>query len=537
LKIKNLFINELKLPDHDKKVNLNILDSYRHRKIYNKSSSRNISLNHSFADFYPLGALNDSLNKRRIQKIFRDPSFEIKNKNKLNNSYSGNNSFSFASSSILKSFNFMGQQVNKDLKDDFNNESTSNNLNFSEKDKNIVVQDKINSVQMENNSQKNINQPSNNDEQAKTSSDNINSSETKVKKDNEQFLSDGKTLNDFKTKTLRLTVKEYENTVFSVLEVNPSMFAIGFLNGEIDIYDTRDIICLFSILEHNSRINNMFLLKEPNTILSSSFDYTMKKIKLIEEKKTYVIEFIFDGYDNIIYKGIELNNGNILSISFGGEINIWNKLTNKAYTKIQKYVIENEEAYDVIGISNKLIAVSTEESLHFFNINTNKKEYLIESKVMTDLEFKRRNNMILVNNNILGILLKNEIGLIDIAHKQIITKCNIYEGKPETLTLLKDKTLLVSVSNYNIKDYDEDTDEKIEKSKMIETNKVIFLQYELVNNGLMLLIKKEEVSDKINSKDYCRITSVSEFSNGIIIFTTSGMEDNKLCGTISAFDY
>ena len=537
LKIKNLFINELKLPDHDKKVNLNILDSYRHRKIYNKSSSRNISLNHSFADFYPLGALNDSLNKRRIQKIFRDPSFEVKNKNKLNNSYSGNNSFSFASSSILKSFNFMGQQVNKDLKDDFNNESTSNNLNFSEKDKNIVVQDKINSVQMENNSQKNINQPSNNDEQAKTSSDNINSSETKVKKDNEQFLSDGKTLNDFKTKTLRLTVKEYENTVFSVLEVNPSMFAIGFLNGEIDIYDTRDIICLFSILEHNSRINNMFLLKEPNTILSSSFDYTMKKIKLIEEKKTYVIEFIFDGYDNIIYKGIELNNGNILSISFGGEINIWNKLTNKAYTKIQKYVIENEEAYDVIGISNKLIAVSTEESLHFFNINTNKKEYLIESKVMTDLEFKRRNNMILVNNNILGILLKNEIGLIDIAHKQIITKCNIYEGKPETLTLLKDKTLLVSVSNYNIKDYDEDTDEKIEKSKMIETNKVIFLQYELVNNGLMLLIKKEEVSDKINSKDYCRITSVSEFSNGIIIFTTSGMEDNKLCGTISAFDY
>ena len=537
LKIKNLFINELKLPDHDKKVNLNILDSYRHRKIYNKSSSRNISLNHSFADFYPLGALNDSLNKRRIQKIFRDPSFEVKNKNKLNNSYSGNNSFSFASSSILKSFNFMGQQVNKDLKDDFNNESTSNNLNFSEKDKNIVVQDKINSVQMENNSQKNINQPSNNDEQGKTSSDNINSSETKVKKDNEQFLSDGKTLNDFKTKTLRLTVKEYENTVFSVLEVNPSMFAIGFLNGEIDIYDTRDIICLFSILEHNSRINNMFLLKEPNTILSSSFDYTMKKIKLIEEKKTYVIEFIFDGYDNIIYKGIELNNGNILSISFGGEINIWNKLTNKAYTKIQKYVIENEEAYDVIGISNKLIAVSTEESLHFFNINTNKKEYLIESKVMTDLEFKRRNNMILVNNNILGILLKNEIGLIDIAHKQIITKCNIYEGKPETLTLLKDKTLLVSVSNYNIKDYDEDTDEKIEKSKMIETNKVIFLQYELVNNGLMLLIKKEEVSDKINSKDYCRITSVSEFSNGIIIFTTSGMEDNKLCGTISAFDY
>ena len=162
---------------------------------------------------------------------------------------------------------------------------------------------------------------------------------------------------------------------------------------------------------------------------------------------------------------------------------------------------------------------------------------LTENKVIPDLEFKRRNNMILLNNNILGILLKNEIGLIDVVHKQIITKCKIYEGKPETITLMKDKTILVSASNYNIKDYDEDTEEKIEKSKMTETNKVIFLQYELVNNGLSFLIKKEEVSDKINSKDYCRITSVSEFKNGIIIFSTSGMEDNKLCGTISAFDY
>jgi hypothetical protein len=81
-------------------------------------------------------------------------------------------------------------------------------------------------------------------------------------------------------------VKEYENTVYSLLEINPSIFAVGFLNGEIDIYDTKDIICLFSILEHNSRINNMFLLKEHNTLLSSSFDYTMKKIKIIEDKKT-----------------------------------------------------------------------------------------------------------------------------------------------------------------------------------------------------------------------------------------------------------
>ena len=554
---KNI-VNNPKIPRPEKKINLNILDSYRHRKIYNKSNSRNVSINfrtnRSFAEFYPLGNLNDSNSKRRIQKIFKDPCFEMKKMNRLSKSFSANNNngISLANSNKLKAFNFMGQQINRDLKDEFNKESTSNH-NFDsaekekekDKDKNII-QDKINTITIENNLQKNIKRVNKNqvsEEIAKNNNNNNNNnndyilSESKVAKDNELYLSDGKTLNEFKPKTLRLTVKEYENTVFSILEINPFLFAIGFLNGEIDIYDTNDIICLFSIAEHNSRINNMFLLKEPNTILSASFDYTMKKIKIIEEKKTYVIEFVFDGYNNIIYKGIELNNDRIISISFGGEINVWNKMTSKAYTKLQQLTIDNEELYDIIEINNKLIAISTDENLHFFNVNTNKKEFLIENKVISDLEFKRRNNMILLNNNILGILLKNEVGLIDIVHKQIITKCNIYEGKPETITLMKDKTILISISNYNIKDYDEDTEEKIEKSKMTTTNKVIFLQYELINNGLSFLIKKEEVSDKINSKDYCRITSVSEFTNGIIIFTTSGMEDNKMCGTISAFDY
>ena len=551
--IKKIFTN---IPKPEKKINLNILDSYRHRKIYNKNKSRNVSLNfkinHSFADFFPPGNLNDSISKKRIQKIFRDPSFDIKRINRLSNSFSGDNSFSLVSGDKLKAFNFMGQQINRDLKDAFNKESANknnNNEDSPEKDKNKNnIQAKINTIKIESNMQQNVNQVNNNnnsnsknnnnDEHSKKNNNNdYNYSESKVAKDNELYLSDGKTLNEFKSKTLKLTVKEYENTVFSILEINSSIFAVGFLNGEIDIYDTNEIVCLFSVTEHNSRINNMFLLKEPNTILSASFDYTMKKIKLIEEKKTYVVEFVFDGYDNIIYKGIELNNENIISISFGGEINVWNKLTSKAYAKSKKIIINNEELYDIIEINNKLLAISSDENLRFFNINTNKKEFLIENKVIGDLEFKRRNNMILLNNNILGILLKSEVGLIDIVHKQIITKCKIYEGKPETITLMKDKTVLISISNYNIKDYDEDTEEKIERSKMTKTNKVIFLQYELVNNGLSFLIKKEEVSDKINSKDYCRITSVLEFNNGIIIFSTSGMEDNKMCGTFSAFDY
>ena len=522
-------------------IKKNIYDMYRHKKILNKPSLKNIPLNYqmnrSIDDFHSYFNLNESIkeDKKRKQEIYKEPSLEKRR-----------TSLPFCTTRRSKIFSFMGQKINRDLSNEFNNEKSDKITKKLNMNKNS-----------DNNKDKNVENEKNNKNGYKSGKaeekDNVNKIPINIEdnnvnynsknlvslndstpiEDKDLFLSDGTTLNEFNKKTLKLTVKEYENTVYSLLEINPSIFAVGFLNGEIDIYDTKDIICLFSILEHNSRINNMFLLKDQNTFLSSCFDYTMKKIKIIEDKKTYVVEFTFDGYDNIIYKGIELFNGKILSISFGGIINIWNKLTNKAYFRGQNNLIENEEVYDVIEINNKLIAISTDENLHFYNLNINKNDFLIHNKVISDLDFKERNNMILINSNILGILLKNEIGLVDIAHRQVIHKCNIYGGKPETITMMKDNTILVSVSNYNIKDYDEETVEK----NNLNINKVMFLQYELINNGLSFLIKKEEVSDKINSKDYCRITSLIELNNGIVAFCTSGMEDGKMCGTISTFDY
>jgi len=611
--IKNI-IKDSKLPKLEMKKKSDMYEMfYRHKKIYNKLKKRNSSidfrLNNSMADFYPFINLNESIkeDKKRIQKIYKDPSYGKRRSTQFINTepiLNTNSSFSFGSNTRVKIFNFMGQKVNKDIVSEFCNEGDNKLNNKTNKDlsnsdikkdiNNINDKKESNSNDIKNESKNNDNnteinsnskvENNNIDEKEQKEMNNINSFEIKDNekiydnnneelssiinhssnnkneislnnnnennnenskhiidlndftpaKDKESYLADGITLNEFKVKTLRLTVKEYENTVYSLLEINSSIFAVGFLNGEIDIYDTNDIMCLFSITEHNSRINNMCLLKEPNTFLSSSFDYTMKKIKIIEDKKTYVVEFVFDGYEDIIYKGIELFNGNILSISFGGIITIWNKLTSKAYVCGQKNTIEDEQLYDVIEINNKLLAVSTDENLYFFNINENKNEFLTQNKIISDLDFKDRNNIVLLNSNILGILLKSEIGLVDITHKQVIHRCNIYDGKPETITLMKDKTLLISVSNYNLKDYDVETEEKNNSNKI---NKVIFLQYELVNNGLSFLIKKEEVSDKINSKDYCRITSVVEFNNGIVAFSTSGMEDNKMCGTISAFDY
>ena len=331
--IQDLLMNKLKIikPENNKK-NKDLIDSYRHKKIVNQNNSKNISynfqINHSVVEFYSYGNLYESLreNKKRIQILYKIPSFELK-KSLLNNSYfRRNNSFSYITSEKIRSTNIINKEINKNLTREFNNE------NFE-----VIKKEEIKD-----------NKANNKNKDIIYSNKAINPIENTSMKDSEFYLSDGMTLNDFKTKSLRLTIKEYENSVFSILEINTSIFAVGFLNGEIDIYEKNDINFLFSIEEHNSRINNMFLLKEPNTILTSSFDYTMKKIKIIEEKKTYIIEFIFDGYNNIIYKGIEIYNDYILSISFGGEIVIWSKITNKNYLNINKHIIENEELYDII---------------------------------------------------------------------------------------------------------------------------------------------------------------------------------------------
>jgi len=251
-----------------------IYDMHRHKKILNKPSLKNIYLNYinrSIEDFHSFLNLNESVkeDKKRKQEIYKEPSFEKRR-----------TSLPYFTPRRSKIFSFMGQKINRDLSSEFNNEKSDKKNKKINKDKNQNNnKDKNNKNEKNNNKKDEVNENDNDNDNVNQKSINkgdnnldsnsknvINLNDSTPLEDIDLFLSDGTTINEFNRKTLKLTVKEYENTVYSLLEINPSIFAVGFLNGEIDIYDSHDIICLFSILEHNSRINNLFLLKEPNTI-------------------------------------------------------------------------------------------------------------------------------------------------------------------------------------------------------------------------------------------------------------------------------
>ncbi len=323
-----------------------------------------------------------------------------------------------------------------------------------------------------------------------------------------------KNVNMFKPDSSNLKIKESNNTVCCILEIKEKIFAIGFLLGEIDVYDVNYLNCLFTIFEHKSRVSNMFLLQD-KSILTSSFDYTMKKIK-INSNNSYVVEFVFYASRNYIYKGIELINSDIISISFKGNINIFKKQQQNHYKHYKEHEIANEEIYNVIElIPNKELAFSTDECLRFFSIDT----YQNIGNVHL-LEFAKGNNMVHFNKKLLAVLLKHEIGLVNIEERQCVAKCSLGNlGKPECICYLKDNSILVGISN-----------------NKYENIQFSFKQYFVKMNKLKLISERIEDIHKKNKDDYCRITSLIELKNRILVYGTAGLEDYKLVGNISIID-
>ena len=320
--------------------------------------------------------------------------------------------------------------------------------------------------------------------------------------------------NEFRPKSGNLKIKESNNTVCCIIEIRENIFACGFLLGEIDIYNVNYLNCLFTILEHKSRVNNIFLLKD-KSILTSSYDYTMKKIK-INNNNSYTVDFVFNHFKNVVYKGIELSNNDILSISFRGNINIFRTEKNNNFINYKQHEIANEEIYNVIELfPNKEIAFATDECLRFFSLDSYKNIGNVHM-----LEFSKGNNMIHINKMILGILLKHDIALINIIQRQIIYKCSLGNiGKPELISCLKDNTILVGISN-----------NKYEKIQFL------FKQFIVKLNKLNLIAEKLEEFDKKRKDDYARITSLVELKNKIIVYGTAGFEDYKLVGNIAIID-
>ena len=321
-------------------------------------------------------------------------------------------------------------------------------------------------------------------------------------------------VNEFRPKSTNLKMKETNNTVCCLLEVKDNIFACGFLLGEIDVYNVNYLNCLFSILEHKSRISNMSLLND-KSLLTSSFDHTMKKIR-INDNNTYTLEYVFKSFKNIVYKGIELNNFDIVSISFRGNINIFKKEGFNNYKNYRQHEIADEEIYNVIELFPiKELAIATDECLRFFSMDGYKNIGNVHL-----LQFRKGNNMVQINKNNLIVLLKHDLGLVNIYQRQLIYKCSLGNiGKPECICYLKDNSVLVGMSN-----------NKYDKIQFL------FRQYGLKMNKLKILAEKIEEINKKEKDDYCRISSIIELKNKNIVYVTAGFEEFKLVGNITIID-
>ena len=91
--------------------------------------------------------------------------------------------------------------------------------------------------------------------------------------------------------------------------------------------------------------------------------------------------------------------------------------------------------------------------------------------------------------------------------------------KPECLCYLKDNSILVGFSN-----------------NKYENIQFSIKQYFVKMNKLKLISERIEDIHKRNKDDYCRITSLIELKNRILVYGTAGLEDYKLVGNISIID-
>ena len=426
--------------------------------------------------------------------------------------YKNNNIITEVNSKEKKHKSPPNRNINENLEKKWtvlNKDNNKEKINIVEKKvlspKNILPPNKPEENETNNNLKYNINQ-----------SKNYSNNKNNNKKNPKKIPIFGRKVTEFMPKGTQFTVKELDNTICSLLEINKGFFVCGFLFGEIDVYDCNSLNCLFCILEHKSRINSMTLLKD-KAILTSSFDYTMKKIRISTVDKTYYVEFVFDDFDGVIYKGVELSNNNIVTISFGGKLSIWNKSPEREYNIIKKQEVIDEELYDVISLNDNEYALSTDCSLRFFNVDS----YQNINSVFNLNFAMKNNNLAKINENLLGILLQNEIGLIDITNKMLLYKIAVKGGKLETINILfKDNSLLVVLSN------------NINKN----VSKLIYKQYDTNSDKLELKAERVDIYKKKTEKDYSRVNALLQLRNGNIVTGVSGLEDQKPVGIISVLE-
>ena len=303
---------------------------------------------------------------------------------------------------------------------------------------------------------------------------------------------------------------KFENGVSCILEINKNIFSIGNLIGDIIIFNNKSLKEIQTIREHDGTVISLCLLHDKG-ILSCSADRTMKKIRISANGQKYIVEFIFEGYENYILKGIELMNSyKIVTCSWDDKLFVWDFL-GPEYEK-KKIFNRGERVQDILEINtNYFVSISDNNDLKFWNSENFE---LID--VINNIKcIGAPNALCKLNDVILSVLDYHEIQLVDLSEKKLINNIMVDDGNLSCIIKLNDNSLLVA------EDFNTDT------------YCVFYMKQFYYDQGdLQPVSYKKDKFYKSNKNNDKEIRALVQFSNGIIVQGVTGEYNGKDSGDL-----
>ena len=309
--------------------------------------------------------------------------------------------------------------------------------------------------------------------------------------------------------TIKINSMKFENGINCLLDFSKQIFCAGNLIGDIKIIEKKSYKEIQTIREHNGTINSLFKLSD-GAILSSSADKLMKKIRLTKNYLYYDIEFVFDGYYNYVFKGIELFNRKIISCSWDDKLYLWEEENNNQYQNSLKFN-ENQRVEDILEISKDKFASVSDSELKIWNSNNMAQLHSIKLQkgIVTP------NSLCKINDEILISIFYHAIHLIDLNNYSLINTIIMDQGNLSCITKLNDGSILIAE--------DLNTD----------NHSIFYLkQYILEGDELQYISYKKDKFYKSNKNNDKEIRALIQFSDGIIAQGISGEYNGKDSGDI-----
>ena len=299
----------------------------------------------------------------------------------------------------------------------------------------------------------------------------------------------------------KINCMKFENGISCLLEINPTIFAIGNLIGDIIVINSHTYKEMQVIREHDGTIISLCLLHD-KSILSCSADRKMLKIRTNQNGTKYNIEFIFTGYENYILKGIELmNTFKIITCSWDDKLFVWERIDENNY-KNSLIFNEGERVVDLLEINvNHFVSISENNELKIWSsdncdmIDTIKNIKCIGAP----------NALCKITDFVICVLDYHEIQLIDIVEHKLINKISVDDGNLSCIIKLNDNSILLA-EDFNSDKY------------CVFYMKQFYYELE----DFKPISYKKDKFFKTNKNNDKEIRALVQFSNGVIVQGVTG---------------